>query len=113
MLEKDAPFYFSAEDYLNPDTAKNDMQEPYRLIEIPVKRKRPTRGEGRVAPSYAELDSEDEVKTKAAVSEVSPTHADNSHLHKWVHHLTLLYREEDAKVRRVLAVGTEYAHNFG
>ncbi|EJD50759.1 hypothetical protein AURDEDRAFT_182144, partial [Auricularia subglabra TFB-10046 SS5] len=95
LLEKGPPtFYFSADDYLHPGSSKKPAEVAFETVSIPAKRRRLVRGEGRVAPSYAELDSDDEMA--ASSSAVTPA-VDNVELHKWVHHLTLLHREEDAK----------------
>ncbi|KZV83443.1 hypothetical protein EXIGLDRAFT_683841 [Exidia glandulosa HHB12029] len=99
-LEDNIKFYYSANDYLDPTVPK---PEPPSNDTITVacalgKRKRPARAVGRAAPSYAESDSDDANDDRTCAprhAAVTTRHA--SHLETWIHHLTLLQREEEAK----------------
>lgn len=99
-LEDNAPFYFSANDYLDPVVPKTEPASDDGASSVLGKRKRPTRAAGRTAPSYAEVESDSDSEFEVATSSARPakTVKKPAHLETWIEHLALLQREEEAKV---------------
>ena len=109
-IEKGAEFYFTADDYLTPDTKSTgtsaNPRGSSRRQSLPTPRssvrvlKRPRRSAAKAVVSYVVPDSDEDDKEAGEGSETKPAapKATETALQKWVTHLSDMLRAEERKV---------------